>query len=421
MAQRYDAVIIGGGHNGLVSAAYLARAGLRTLVLEKRHVLGGAAVTEEIFPGFRFSVASYVVSLLRPEIIRELELPEARPRHPAARRHLHPARGRLPVAGQRPWPDDARAAALEPRRLRGLRGIRPAHGRDGPLHQADPLGRAARSDRPRPAPIRPAGRARPRLPATPRAPAAGLRPAHDDERDRLPPPVVHHRPAHRDDVGVGDHRHLPGRPEPGYRVRSPAPLHGRDRRRLPGLGDPEGRHRRCLERHRLGRPRARGGDPDRGARRSHRRPWGPGGRRRPRVRRGDRGRRRPLLGRLAADLSRARRTGHPRTGVRGRGPALQVPGQLRQGQPRRRPAAGLHLPARRRGAPPRGDQLQRIRGRHGTGLRRREVRPLEPAAVHRHDHPDPRRPVDGAARQARHQLLRPVRAVPPRPEPRLVG
>jgi phytoene dehydrogenase-like protein len=75
VAERYDAVIIGGGHNGLVSAAYLARAGMRTLVLEQRHVLGGAAVTEELFPGFRFSVFSYVVSLLRPEIIRDLELP----------------------------------------------------------------------------------------------------------------------------------------------------------------------------------------------------------------------------------------------------------------------------------------------------------------------------------------------------------
>jgi phytoene dehydrogenase-like protein len=71
----YDAIVIGGGHNGLVSAAYLARAGMRPLVLEQRHVLGGAAVTEELFPGFRFSVFSYVVSLLRPEIIRDLQLP----------------------------------------------------------------------------------------------------------------------------------------------------------------------------------------------------------------------------------------------------------------------------------------------------------------------------------------------------------
>ena len=75
MATKYDAIIIGGGHNGLVSAAYLARAGRKVLVLERRHVLGGAAVTEEVFPGFRFSVLSYVVSLLRPEIIRELDLP----------------------------------------------------------------------------------------------------------------------------------------------------------------------------------------------------------------------------------------------------------------------------------------------------------------------------------------------------------
>src|ERR687897_1956853 len=75
MAQRYDAVVIGGGHNGLTAAAYLAKAGRRVLVLERRHVLGGAAVTEEVFPGFRFSVFSYVVSLLRPEIIRDLDLP----------------------------------------------------------------------------------------------------------------------------------------------------------------------------------------------------------------------------------------------------------------------------------------------------------------------------------------------------------
>ncbi|MHB8756266.1 MAG: phytoene desaturase family protein [Candidatus Acidiferrales bacterium] len=75
MPKSYDAIIIGGGHNGLVNAAYLARAGKKVLVLERRYVLGGAAVTEEIIPGFKFSVCSYVVSLLRPEIIRDLDLP----------------------------------------------------------------------------------------------------------------------------------------------------------------------------------------------------------------------------------------------------------------------------------------------------------------------------------------------------------
>jgi phytoene dehydrogenase-like protein len=72
---KYDVIVIGGGHNGLINAAYLAKAGKKVLVLERRHVLGGAACTEEVFPGFKFSVCSYVVSLLRPEIIRDLELP----------------------------------------------------------------------------------------------------------------------------------------------------------------------------------------------------------------------------------------------------------------------------------------------------------------------------------------------------------
>ncbi|HUO31429.1 MAG TPA: FAD-dependent oxidoreductase, partial [Bryobacteraceae bacterium] len=73
-SQRFDAIIIGGGHNGLVTAAYLARAGRRTLVLERREMVGGCAVTEEIWPGFRVSTASYLTSLLQERVIRDLEL-----------------------------------------------------------------------------------------------------------------------------------------------------------------------------------------------------------------------------------------------------------------------------------------------------------------------------------------------------------
>ena len=75
-AVRYDAIIIGGGHNGLTCGAYLAKAGKKTLVLERRPVIGGAAVTEEFAPGFRASTFSYVMSLLHPKVIRDLGLRE---------------------------------------------------------------------------------------------------------------------------------------------------------------------------------------------------------------------------------------------------------------------------------------------------------------------------------------------------------
>src|SRR5512138_758677 len=88
MSVSYDLIVIGGGHNGLVTAAYAARAGLKTLVLERREVLGGACVTEELWPGFKVSTAAYVNSLLRPEIIRDLELKrhgfEMLPRNPSS-------------------------------------------------------------------------------------------------------------------------------------------------------------------------------------------------------------------------------------------------------------------------------------------------------------------------------------------------
>jgi phytoene dehydrogenase-like protein len=76
MADRYDAIIIGAGHNGLVTACYLGRAGWRVLVLERRPLVGGACVTEEVFPGFKVSTAAYVNSLFRKEIVRDLRLPE---------------------------------------------------------------------------------------------------------------------------------------------------------------------------------------------------------------------------------------------------------------------------------------------------------------------------------------------------------
>src|SRR3954466_184478 len=73
-ANQYDAIVVGGGHNGLTHAAYLAKAGLRTLVLERQDLVGGAAITEEVVPGFSFTTFSYARSLLRPEIIQELDL-----------------------------------------------------------------------------------------------------------------------------------------------------------------------------------------------------------------------------------------------------------------------------------------------------------------------------------------------------------
>ena len=75
-SNQFDAIVVGGGHNGLVNAAYLARSGMKTLLLEQRHLVGGAAITEELVPGFQFTTFSYAISLLRPDIIQDLNLVE---------------------------------------------------------------------------------------------------------------------------------------------------------------------------------------------------------------------------------------------------------------------------------------------------------------------------------------------------------
>jgi phytoene dehydrogenase-like protein len=118
-------VIVGGGHNGLVCAAYLAAAGLKVTVLERRAVVGGAAVTEEFHPGFRNSVAAYTVSLLNPKIIRELEL--ARHGLSIVERRmsnfLPTADGRyLCTGGDRTLPEVAKFSHADAQRLAGYSG-----------------------------------------------------------------------------------------------------------------------------------------------------------------------------------------------------------------------------------------------------------------------------------------------------------
>lgn len=106
----YQALVVGGGHNGLTAAAYLARAGLRTLVLERREILGGACVTEEIAPGCRASTTSYIATMLRPEVVRDLRLGSHGLRMVACEPGIQVA---FPDGDVVPWWTDTSRAAAE--------------------------------------------------------------------------------------------------------------------------------------------------------------------------------------------------------------------------------------------------------------------------------------------------------------------
>ena len=268
-------------------------------------------------------------------------------------------------------------------------------------------------DRQRPAPAPPARRPRSPLRPAPRAPAGRVRPADDDVGQGLPRPVVRDGPAQGDDVRVaGSSARTRASARRARRTSCCTTTWARSTARSAPGASPRAGPAACRTRS-PARPRPRA------PRSAPRRP-SPGS-----TSRDDRAtgvvlesgeeieaHGRPLVRGRQGDVPRPARARHARPRVRAGGPAVQVPRQLGQGQPRRRPAAGLHAACPGVGrAPARRDLVQPLDARHGAGLRRREVRALEPPPVHRHDHPDPRRPPDGAAGQARHQLLRPVRAV----------
>jgi len=126
MSSKYDAIVIGGGHNGLVTACYLAKAKWKVLVLERRYVVGGALRYEEAFPGYKVSTAAYVNSLFRPEIIRDLHLKdygfEAIERNPASFSPF--LDGRYLDAGRRQGQRRARDRQVQQERRRELSALR---------------------------------------------------------------------------------------------------------------------------------------------------------------------------------------------------------------------------------------------------------------------------------------------------------
>ena len=393
----YDAVIVGGGHNGLVAAAYLARAGLKVVVLERRHVLGGAAVTEEVFPGFRFSVASYVVSLLRPEIVRELALPEhgleilpldgtftpldddylwrvndhgrtvrelrrwsasdAEAYEEYSRLMFEMAKFVKPILSMAP-PDPGR---LDPREwlplarlARSFNGLsveqRAVFIQLMTMSAADFLDQWFETD-----------------PLKATMSASGIIGTFQGIRSPGTAYVLlHHYMGEIDGVLRAWGIPRGGTGAVSEAIASAARSFGAEIRTETPVE------------HFLTR-----GDEVAGAVTSA----------------GD-----EVTGRVTLSSLDPRQTfvrllpsGLLDGVVPRRGRALPVPGLQREGEPRTGRASGVHMLARRGRPPSRRDQFQPEHRLPGARLRRREVRPLQPAPLHRHGHPDPGRPVDGAS------------------------
>ena len=272
-ASTYDAIVIGAGHNGLTAAAYLARAGLSTLVLERREIVGGACVTEEIAPGCRASTTSYIASMLRPEVIRDLRLGDHGLR-------MVPCEPGLQVPfldGEiLPWWSDDRRTSEEIRRF-SARDAADLSARPGRVEEAGPLPAAvlpraaAGHPRARPGPHPRGAPPRDAVPADRRRrdrPDGGV---PDREPGRLPRPQL--RVGQGEDAVPGEQRVRQARRAvpAGHRDRAALPPAVRRRPRRAGLL--RARHRRDGRDHRRdgrGGEGIRRGDPHRRAGRAHR-------------------------------------------------------------------------------------------------------------------------------------------------------
>ena len=414
--KNYDAIIVGGGHNGLTNGAYLAKAGLKTLIIERRA------------PGRRRGDHRGAASrlplhhvLVRAEPAAARHHPRARPGQ--ARLHADPDAVVVRADGERRLPAArARTATRTSRRSCGTRRTTPTRWTatsttsSGSARWSSRCStrrrRTSSASRRRTSPtsaelLEPPQRRRAEGHARPG-------PAAHRQRRRLPRRLLRERHPQGLHGLVRDHRHQ-GRPDvAGLRPGAAVPLDGRARRPLRLVGVPQGRQRRLHPGAGPGGAGVRRRDPARLRRRLRHHQGRPGhrrrARRRHRVQRPGRGQRaRPAAHVHPSWSSRAscRATwSRTSTGYKFQGTSAKVNFAL-DGLPQLPGARRPHRPV------PRLRQHRPVDGVPRAGLRRRQVRLVQQAAVHRRRDPVGRRPGHGASRQARDELLRPVRAVPP--------